>query len=145
MYSFIYQCIICDIHAIVPEAWRTMQRSQVHVWNTRNQELWGTFLPDRVIFLPPELLWLPWYHKRPLAAWGLPAYRSRSQHVNQADWLDFFYFFPVFVPEGMCNYLHSPYLFTFNWNTGIVLKLSLSNGSGLSLLFFRCLYGKWVD
>lgn len=81
-------------------------------------------------FLPPELLSLPWYHKRPVAAWGLPAYRSRSQHVNQADWLFglfFFFFHWVFVPEGMCcNYLHSPYLFTFNWNTEIVLKLSLS-------------------
>lgn len=68
-----------------------------------------------------------------------------SMWIRLTVWI-FFFFYTVFVPEGMCcNYLHSPYLFSFNWNTEIVLKLSFSNGSGLSLLFFRCLYDKWVD
>lgn len=66
-----------------------------------------------------------------------PACLQKQKPASESGWWSVWsFFYWAFVPQGMCcNYLHSLYLFTFNWEAKIVLKLSLSNWSGLFLLF----------
>lgn len=105
-----------------------------------------TLLSDRVIFhLLNYCHWLDTTKGLWQPVVCLLTEAEASMWIRLTECLDFFYW--AFVPEGMnCNYLRSPYLFTFNWKAKILLKLSLSNWSFLFVLFLDvCMTSRWTN